>query len=61
MQRLALVGVRRRDGFVELDAEARRAWRDHVAVFPDDRCLENFGVEAAPDLDALQDQDRTRP
>ena len=34
-----LVGVRERDLLVELDAEARRRRRDHVAVLPADRRL----------------------
>jgi hypothetical protein len=30
--------------------------RDYVAAFPDDRRFQNLGVEAAPGLDAFQDQ-----
>ena len=40
------VGVRHR--LVELDAEARRRRRNHVAVLPADRRLQDLGVEAAP-------------
>ena len=47
----------RRDFFVELDAQAGGGWRDYVAVFPADGLLEDFGVKAAPGLDALQDQE----
>src|SRR5947209_19636182 len=60
MQALARVGMRGGDGFVELDAEAGRGRRDDVAVLPAYRRLQDLGVEAAPILDAFEDQEIRR-
>src|SRR5258707_9119375 len=56
VQPLAEIRVRRRHRLVELDAEARRGRRDDVAVLPDYRRLQDLGMEAAPILDALEDE-----
>ena len=45
------------DLLVELDAQARGARRDDVSLLPADRLLQDLGVEAAPGLDALLDQE----
>ena len=52
-----LVGMRERDRLVELDAEARRRRRDHVAVLPADRLLQQRGVDPVPAPDPLEDQE----
>ena len=51
----------RRDFLGERDVQARLAGRNYVAVLPGNGCLENLGVEAAPGLDALQDQGVGQP
>ncbi len=47
---------------VQFDAQARRRRRDDVAVLPDHGFLQDLGVEAAPRLNAFEDQEvgRTR-
>src|ERR1700687_655300 len=60
MEPLALVGVACRHRLLELDAEARLARGDDVAVLPGDRLLQDLGVEAAPVADALQDEEVRR-
>src|SRR5215468_3107899 len=53
----AVVGMGQRDRLVELDAEAGLGGRDDVALLPADRLLQDLGVETAPGLDALEDEE----
>src|SRR5260221_11374285 len=56
MEALAVVGTAGRDLLVELDAEAGLGRGDHIAFLPAHLLLQDLGVEAAPILDALEDQ-----
>src|SRR5215468_1599828 len=53
----AVVGMGAGDLLVELDAEAGLGGRDDAALLPADRLLQDLGVEAAPGLDALEDEE----
>src|SRR5215470_1652572 len=53
----AVVRVGAGDLLVELDAETRLGGRDDVALLPAHRLLQDLGVEAAPGLDALEDEE----
>src|SRR5262249_17476185 len=53
----ALVGMGAGDLLVEFDAEAGLGGRDDVALLPADRLLQDLGVETAPGLDALEDEE----
>ena len=57
MQRGLLVGMGAGDVLVEGDAEARFGGRDDVAILPSHGRDQEFGVEALPSLDALEDQE----
>ena len=54
------VRVREGDRLVELDAETGARRRQHVAVLPADRLLQQVGVDAVPAADALEDQEVRR-
>src|SRR5262245_66143909 len=57
MHVLPRVGMSARHIFIQLDAQAGLARRDHIALFPANRLLQDLGMESAPGLDALQDQE----
>ena len=51
------VGMLRSNLFVELNTQPGSSGWNDVAVFPPDRLVKDFGVKAAPGLDALLDQE----
>src|SRR5579863_9947707 len=57
MELIARIGMGGGDRLVELDAEAGLVRGDDIAVLPPDRRLDDLRVEAAPVLDALEDEE----
>src|SRR5262249_19736615 len=57
VERLVVIGMRQSHRLVELDAQTRLARRDDEALLEADRLLQDLRVEAAPVLDALEDQE----
>src|ERR1700730_8666592 len=51
------IGVGQRDGLVQFHAEAGTRRRNHEAILPPYRGLENVRVKSAPLLNAFQDQE----
>ena len=60
MQVRLAIGVGQRHGLVELDAEAGPGGREHVAVLPADRLLQQRCVDSVPAPDPLEDEEVRR-